>query len=170
MERGDLQAMLASWQHLGPFRSVEEYYGEMRTQAQIIGSDAAPLLAATLIDMERHNDLLLDTLLEFLDFYSGFYPEALAQALLQHTQSDGPAVLVEVLGGTGNDQVVSHLRATLDLAQADESLLIALASTLGEIGDEAAVGWLHELALQSDLADDVRYEIAIALEFLEREA
>ena len=95
--------------------------------------------------------------------YSRYYPDALAEALLQELRPTGPPLVVSLLGCTGNPKAVTQLKEVLDLNNASNDLLEALAGTLGDLGRSEALETLHFLQKKEDLSQQVQEEINIAL-------
>jgi len=159
-----LRAKLESWSFpLGPFRSVEEVYREMEEEMHHLGSGAATELVEALIELETKGDPLLSELDEFMEMYSRHYPDALAEALLSQLCSTGPSSLVGLLGCTGSTKAVTQLKKVLDLNEASDDLLEALAGTLGDLGGSEALEILQFLNKREHLSKQVQDEINIAV-------
>jgi hypothetical protein len=67
------------------------------------------------------------------------------------------------LGCTGNPKAVTQLKQVLDLNNASNDLLEALAGTLGDLGGSEALEILHFLQKKENLSQQVQEEINIAL-------
>lgn len=163
MDMTTLRAKLATWVNLGPLRTPDDLDEEMRVTAQDMGAAAAPLLAQALVTLEMENGFLLDPLLQFLGFYTRLYPDALADALVRRLTPTGPPTLVEVLGTTRNLVAMPHLRTMLEIAGANDDLLIAVVGALGDIGGVEALDLLEGVARRPLLSEEVRDEVRIAL-------
>jgi hypothetical protein len=165
----DLRARLVSWDFpLGPFRDPADIEPEMQRFAAELGPAAAPDLADLACALSREHARELDVCAEFLAVYAVHHPTSLAAALLARLGPAGPPLLVEALGPTRSPDAAPRLLATLDLAAADEELLVCLACALGELGDPAAIAGLHALAARDDIPSAVRDELEIALHNLHR--
>ena len=166
MEKQDLQMRLASWENLGPMRSLEDLLREMGQYASTLDAAAASTIVELLCDLERDRSSLLGPLAEFIDIYAKLFPEALSSELLRKIGPNGPPILVELLGSARTAATVEALRRQVSLEQADEDLLVALASALGEIGSPEAITMLHELLHRPALPESARREIQIAFKNL----
>ncbi len=165
----DFRARLAGWDFpLGPFREPDDIVREMHAAAAALGPAAADDLADLVIALAREHAREQQVLAEFLEIYVTDHAAALAPALLARLGPAGPAALVEALGSTRSADASQLLLATLDLAAADEQLLVTLACTLGELGDPAAVAGLHALAARDGLSPAVLDEIDTALQHIAR--
>lgn len=163
MKEIELKAWIASWRNLGPLREIPDLEREMATVASTMSDSDADVVAAVLITLAREGDRkALGALLDLLEFFSSSYPRAFGAALLARLESGGPPELVEQIGATDHPNSVKCLRARLDLQNASEELLIALASTLGELHGDDAGTLLDELAARESLPTSVRDEISIA--------
>lgn len=163
MNDTELRAQLADWRNLGPLREVEDLRREMAAVADAMSDLDADIVAAALVALPREDDISsLDALCDFLEFFARSHPRALGTALLTRLERNGPPVLVEQIGATDHPDAVKHLRERLDLSTASEPLMIALASTLGELRGDDAGALLDELAALGTLPKSVRDEIAIA--------
>jgi hypothetical protein len=142
----------------------------MEIEAHKWGALAASRLTKTLVEMELTNDHLIDVLVEFLDIYCDRYPNALGEALLQELRlNKSPRVILQ-LGCTGNVEVVTRLKQTIDLEIASDELLISLACVLGDLGSSEALTILHCLQRRKNLSNEVKNEIDIALQNLAQKA
>lgn len=169
----DFRSRLAAWDFpLGPFREPDDIVREMHAAAAALGPAAADDLADLVTTLAREHAREQQVLAEFLEIYVADHAAdraaALATALLARLGPAGPAALVEALGGTRSADASQVLLTTLDLAAADEELLVTLACTLGELGDPAAVAGLHALAARDGLTPAVLDEIDIALQHIAR--
>jgi len=165
----DLRARLAAWDlPLGPFREPDDIVREMHAAAAALGPAAADDLADLVTALAREHAREQPVLAEFLEIYAADHAAALAPALLARLDPAGPAALVEALGSTRSADAAQLLLATLDLAAADEELLVTLACTLGELGDPVALAGLHALAARDGLPSAVLEEIDIALQHIAR--
>jgi hypothetical protein len=163
MNETEFRNRLASWQNLGPLREVDDLRREMAAAAGAMSGADSDMVAATLVALARDGEgSTLDALCDFLAFFADSHPRALGAALLARLDASGPPVLVEQIGATGHPDAVTHLRDGLDLQRASEPLLIALASTLGELGGDDAAAFLDDLAALAALPASVRDEIAVA--------
>jgi hypothetical protein len=163
MNETEFRSRLASWQNLGPLREIDDLRREMAAAAGAMSDADADMVAATLVALARDGeDSTLDALCDFLGFFAHSHPRARGAALLARLDSSGPPVLVEQIGATGQPDAVKRLRDSLDLQRASEPLLIAPASTLGELGGDGAAAFLDELAALTPLPSAVRDEIAVA--------
>jgi hypothetical protein len=163
MNETELRAHLAGWQNLGPFREIEDLRREMTTVADAMSDLDADMVAATLVALAREDSSsLLDALCEFIEFFARSHRRALGTALLTRLERNGPPALVEQIGATDHPDAAKRLREHLDLKGASEPLLIALASTLGELSGDDAGALLDELAALGSLPKSVSDEIAIA--------
>jgi hypothetical protein len=163
MTETELRAQLAGWRNLGPFREIEDLRREMAAVADSMSDLDADVVAAVLVALAREDDSAsLDALCDFLEFFARSRPRALGAALLTRLEHTGPPVLVEQIGTTDHPDAAKRLRERLDLNAASEPLLIALASTLGELRGDDAGALLEELAALGTLPGSVRDEIAIA--------
>ena len=163
MNETEFRSRLASWQHLGPFREIDDLRREMAAAAGTMSDADADMVAATLVALARDDeDSILDALCDFLAFFAQLHPRALGTALLARLDSSGPPVLVEQIGATGHPDAVKRLRDSLDLQRASEPLLVALAGTLGELRGDDAAAFLDELSALAALPTSVRDEIAVA--------
>lgn len=168
----DFRARLVAWDFpLGPFRDPDDLPREMHAAPAALGPAAADDLADLVTTLAREHAREQQVLAEFLEIYvtaAADHAAALAPALLTRLGPAGPAALVEALGTTRSADASHILLATLDLAAADELLLVTLACTLGELGDPAAVAGLHALAARDGLSPAVLDEIDIALQHIAR--
>jgi hypothetical protein len=155
--------MLARWQNVTPFRTVDELRDEMARSVHEMGPDDASTLAEALISLEREGGHLLDPLLDLVDLYAEHNAASLAEALTTRLAPDGPPNAVEVLGATRSPLAVDTFRKRLDLENADEDLLVAVACALGDIGNQDASDMLLEMSRRSGLSAKVRQELEIAL-------
>lgn len=164
MELTELRDKLERWTFpLGPFVSIQDVYDEMAQEAQKLGLSSANELVEALITLDAEGDSLLEQLGELLEMYSRYYPDALAEALLEQLRPSGPPLLVNLLGCTGSDKAVTQLKKTLNLNIASNDLLEALAGTLGDLGGSEALEILYSLHNQKNLSKQVQEEINIAL-------
>lgn len=164
MEAKEIRTKLNEWSFpLGPFRTIEEVFYEMEAKARCVGAEAAPELASMLVELHAQGDALEDDLYQFLQIYTKYYSHALEEALRKELRSTGPPTLVELLGYTGDQSSVAHLRQTLDLDQAGDELLISEACALGELGGAEAGKMLLDLQSRKELSEDVLHEVEIAL-------
>jgi len=164
MDTAEFRKTLETWDlPLGPFREPEDIVNEMRETAIEMGPAAASALAelATAIDRDRLPNR--QVFIEFMNYYAKAFPEELASALSDRLSADGPPLPVLILGSTGSGTASSRLLSVLNLETADDDLLEALASTLGELGDVRAIEALRALGKRDDLSERVRNEINIAL-------
>jgi hypothetical protein len=163
MTEADLMTRIASWRNLGPLREPPDLEREMAATAEAMSDADADTVAAVVVLLDREGDPdTLGALLQFLEHYSPLHRHALGAALLARLGPDGPPALVEQIGATDHPDAVKRLRECMDLAGASEELLIALASTLGELRGDDASALLDELASQDPLPAAVRDEIKIA--------
>lgn len=163
MNENEFRTQLASWQNLGPLREVADLHREMAAMAAAMSDPDADLVAAMLAALAREGESsTLDALCDFLAFFARSHPRALGTALLARLERSGPPVLVEHIGATDHPDAAKRLRENLDLQGASEPLLIALASTLGELHGNEASELLDELAALGSLPTSVRDEIAVA--------
>jgi hypothetical protein len=163
MNETEFRNRLASWQNLGPFREIDDLHREMAEVADAMSDADADMVAVTLVALARAgDDSTLGALCDFLAFFARSHPHALGTALLARLDPSGPPVLVEQIGATAHPDAVKRLRDSLDLQRASEQLLIALASTLGELRGDDAASFLDDLAARAALPSSVRDEIAVA--------
>lgn len=164
MDTADFRKRLASWDHpLGPFREPEDISEEMQQAALELGASAARGLADLAVAIDRERSPLGGVFIDFIEYYARSFPEALAEALLERLTSNGPPLVVFALGSTGSATASRHLLSTLDLNSADDDLLEALASTLGELGDSHSIEALRALRNRPGLSDRILNEINAAL-------
>jgi hypothetical protein len=163
MNEAELRTRLAGWHNLGPLRELDDLRREMAVAAEAMTDFNADVVAATLVALDREGDRpALDALCDFLEFFTHSHPHALGAALLARLQPDGPPVLVEQIGATHHPDAARLLGERLNLQAASEPLLIALASTLGELRGGDADALLETVAALDSLPTSVRDEIAIA--------
>ena len=164
MEVKEMRTKLHEWRFpLGPFRTIEEVFHDMEANARCMGVKAAPELARILVQLSEKEEPLEEDLYQFLQIYAKYYSHALEEALRKELRSTGPPTLVELLGYTGSQRSVRHIRQTLDLDQAGDELLISVACALGELGGAEAGKMLLDLRGRKDLSQDVLHEVEIAL-------
>lgn len=127
MEANEIRPKLNQWSFpLGPFRTIQEVFYEMEAKARCVGAEAAPELASMLVQWHAKGDPLEDDLYQFLQIYAKYYSHALEEALRKELRATGPPTLVELLGYTGSERSVRHIRQALDFDQADDELLISV--------------------------------------------
>ena len=164
MDTAEFRRRLASWDlPLGPFRELEDIDKEMQQAAFEMGPDAATALADLTITIEREQSSHRQVFIEFMTYYAKAFPEALTSALLERLSANGPPLAVLILGSTGSPTASSGLLSKVNLDTADDDLLEAVASTLGELGDARSIAALRALAGRDDLSERVRNEIKISL-------
>jgi len=164
MEAKEIRTKLNEWSFpLGPFRPIQEVFNEMEMEARCMGMKAAPELARILVQLDAEGDPLGEDLYQFLQIYAKYYSHALEEALRKELRPTGPPALVEILGYTGGERAVRHIRQVLDLNQADDELLISVACALGELGGAEAVEMLQDLRGRQKLSKEVWHEIEMAL-------
>ena len=164
MKHHEISTELNLWSFpRGPFVDLSDILTEMEATSRCLGVNAAPDLAVMLVQLDSEMDSSLEALYQFLQFYAKSYPKALEKALLQELRPTGPPTLVEILGVTGNPDVVTQLREVLAIDEADDELLLSLACALGELGGGEARQMLYQLRRRSNLSQPVQHEIKIAL-------
>ncbi|MDD2754132.1 MAG: hypothetical protein PHS80_01260 [Methanothrix sp.] len=149
---------------LGPFKMVEEIYESMALKAEELGDDDATVLASYAAKVGQKEGAHVEVLSLFLQEYAALHGQAFADALLDELGAEGPPLLVDLLGATRQETVISAMSEILDLKKANEALLVAWACALGEIKGGQAKKLLLELKSQIDLPLAVVKEAEIALE------
>lgn len=82
MKSNEIRAKLNHWSFpRGPFRPVEQIYGEMEMNARCMGPKAAPELAKILVALDEEEDPLEEDLYQYLQIYAKFYPNACCRAV-----------------------------------------------------------------------------------------
>lgn len=147
---------------LGPFRSPESIFDDMRTSAEAVGEDNASSIVAALqasitdpaIDEEIRSD--------FFSEYAARYPAAIERVLVPTLESQVTPLAILTAGHARAKSAVPTIRTLALGATSDDELLFACIIALGDIADDAAERALADIGARPDLSAEVRDELAIA--------
>ena len=113
----------------------------------------------------------LGVVYQFYEIYTPKFAPAIAAALMKHITPQSPPFLVEILGATKDKQAVDFLVKTIDLATAENKMLIACISALGELGGDMALAILQNLPrMRNNFSTEAQEELEIAIMNIKEEA
>ncbi|HEX3043669.1 MAG TPA: hypothetical protein VHY08_02865 [Bacillota bacterium] len=150
---------------LGPFREIDDILNDMTRFAGYLGDEHADEFIKCIIWMIENDYPHLNSVYMFVDIYSQRYGKSIAAALMKYITSKGPILLVELLGSTKDEQATDFIMKTIDLMSAEDELLIACISTIGETGGNNALKVLQNIAQKrgNKLSKQAMEELEIAL-------
>jgi hypothetical protein len=147
---------------LGPFRSPESIFEEMRSFASAIGDANAAAVVDALhasvsdpaIDEEIRSDFFAE--------YAAKYPAALERALVPTLDARATPLAVLTAGHARARSAGPTIRALALAAAPDDEMIFACITALADIADDAAERALAEIEARGDLSDEARDELRIA--------
>lgn len=159
MNLEELTSLIKNFVNIGPFRTMEEFDKQKNQSIKSLGPNTAALLIETILTSKT--DWLLETLDIFIIEYATIYPKELTQAIANQLKPDGPPILIEYLGEAQMPEAVSLLQEKLHLDQASDELLLALGTTLQNIGNEEAATWLRKLHSRPGISAQVKQAFSL---------
>jgi hypothetical protein len=168
MKREEFQAKLVGWQSLGPFGSIQEMDADMVAAVGALGPEGAVWVAEALAAAADSSQTERRTILEFAEVYADRFPLELAGAGARCLAPGGPPLLVLALGSTRVRWLIAKIREIVEPPHVQDDLVVAAASSLGELGGPEARTLLTELQHRPGLSAEALREIEIALQSLER--
>lgn len=157
MNTRDLRAELARlcelWDFpLGPFRTEEEVYHQMLDYAAKLGPENGALLA-DIINEWASSFAHIQVLSDLATLYLRKYPQFTVE-LLRHLNSQGPALIIDLLGESKEPGVSEKLLAAIDPERVNEELQIAFFGAMGSFKDAASRKYLESV-------DDRKFSAAV---------
>ena len=150
---------------VGPFDETDDIIQDMSRFADYLGSEHAEEFVKTMIWMIENDYPHLIIAYMFVDIYCQSYGKSIAAPLMNYITPKGPVLLVELLGSTKDEKATDFIMKTIDLATAEEELLIACIGTIGEIGGNNALTILQNIPNICDnkLSKQAMEELEIAI-------
>lgn len=133
--------------------------------AGYLGDQHADEFIKSLIWMVDNQYPHWEVVYEFIDRYSQQYSSSIIKALLENMTKKGPPLLIELLTIAEDEKIIDDIIKTIDLASAEDELLIACIRTIGEIGGNKAITILQNILKMcgNKLSKQAMEELEIAL-------